>query len=221
MPELLIFDLDGTLIDSEPLAARAVSEVLIADGFPVSVEAMIARFTGVSSERMVQEVETEHGRPLAADFGERANALLAEIFTRELKTVPGAVAALDALAIPKCVASNSPPDYIEHALGLVALDRLFGPEARFSADQVARPKPEPDVFLHAAQTMGAAPEACLVIEDSFSGVRAARAAGMSVVAYVGGSHLSEPEAHVAALQAEGVAAVLRDYRDLPRLVAEL
>ena len=218
--DLLIFDLDGVLIDSEVLAARAIADVLHDDGFPVSAEEMIERFVGVSNARVIDVLSHEHGRPIAEDFIDRAMAAMAALFEAELAPIPGAPETLPKLSAPKCVASNSPPDYVARALDLTDLRAHFDGAALFSAAMVDRPKPAPDLFLHAADWAGVAAGDCLVIEDSIAGVEAARAAGMAVYGFVGAGHLRDPKAHAERLARHGARQVFHDFRDLPALLEE-
>ncbi|MGF1611559.1 MAG: HAD family hydrolase [Kiloniellales bacterium] len=220
MTDLVIFDLDGVLIDSELLAARALAEELADHGHEITIEAVIERFVGVSGAVLLADLARERGSPLPDDFTERARARMQALYRRELQPVAGAAGALAALTLPRCVASNSPVDYIERTLDITGLAGHFAPEARFSAEMVANPKPAPDVFLHAAETMGAAPARCLVIEDSVAGVTAARAAGMTVLGFAGAGHIADPPAHGARLREAGAQHLLDDFAALPDLIEE-
>lgn len=211
MTELVIFDLDGVLIDSEVLASRALAEELTALGHPITTEAVIERFVGVSSAVLLTDLAQERGAPLPDDFTERARARMQALYRRDLRPVTGAAEALAALTLPRCVASNSPADYIARTLDLTGLAAHIAPDARFSAEMVANPKPAPDVFLHAAETMGAAPARCVVIEDSVAGVTAARAAGMTVLGFAGAGHITDRTAHGSRLRAAGAQHLLDDF----------
>lgn len=218
MTELVIFDLDGVLIDSEALAGRALAEVLAADGHAITSEEVIARFVGVSNEAMTATIERESGRPLAADFDERAKTHMQALFATELRAVSGAEALLASLAPPVCIASNSPPDYIARTVALTGLEAFFPEAARFSSAHVARPKPAPDVYLHAAARMGAAADACLAVEDSPTGARAARDAGMRVCGFVGAGHVTDPAALAARLAEAGAATILHRLAELRAVI---
>lgn len=183
---LVIFDCDGVLIDSELLAVRAVVECLAEDGIEVSAEDILERYTGISTAAMVADLESRHGRALP-DFAHREQARLAGIFAGELRAIDGIDSLLDAISCRRCVASSGTPERIRLGLSLVGLFDRFHPHI-FSAAMVARGKPAPDLFLHAAAQMGAAAGDCLVIEDSLPGVAAAVAAGMVPVGFTGGSH---------------------------------
>jgi HAD superfamily hydrolase (TIGR01509 family) len=181
--DLVIFDCDGVLVDSERLAVRTEAEVLSALGWPLSESEIIERFVGRSAAYMHQEIERELGRPVDWDseFENRYRA----VFERELVPVAGIVDALERITVPTCVASSASLDKMRFTLGLTGLLGRFG-DRLFCADEVEHSKPAPDVFLHAARRMGAPPGRCAVIEDSVSGVAAAVAAKMRVFAYAGG-----------------------------------
>lgn len=184
---LVILDCDGVLVDSEPLSNRLLAEELTRAGLPTTVADSYERYLGRSwadNERVAEELL---GRPLPADLRPRFLARLTAALEAELQPVPGIVGALDALAtagVPTCVASSGEHEKIALTLGATGLAARF--EGRvFSAADVARGKPAPDLFLHAAARCGAAPARCVVVEDSPAGVAAGRAAGMRVLAYAG------------------------------------
>jgi HAD superfamily hydrolase (TIGR01509 family) len=181
--ELVIFDCDGVLVDSERLAIRSEARILANLGWRLDESEIIERFVGRSASYMQAEVERHIGRPLdwEAEFEPEYRA----IFARELVAVDGVVEALDAISTPTCVASSSSLEKLTFTLGLTGLlDRFVG--RLFSVDEVALGKPAPDVFLHAAAKMGAQPRRCAVIEDSVAGVAAGLAAGMAVYGFAGG-----------------------------------
>lgn len=183
--ELVIFDCDGVLIDSERLALRVDIEMLHELGWPLGEGEVIERFVGRSDRDTRAAIEAHLGRALPTEWDARLNVLYREAFAAELTAVPGVVGALDQISLPTCVASSGTHEHLRFTLGLTGLYARF--EGRiFSAEDVGRGKPAPDVFLHAAAQMGVAPERCLVVEDSHSGVQAARAAGMRVLAFAGG-----------------------------------
>lgn len=170
------------LVDSEPLANRVLGERLATLGLHLTLEETMRRFVGRTHEGCLALAREMLGRELPPDFGEKWDAALFEAFRRELKAIDGVAELVRGLEIPYCVASNSSPARMRVSLGAAGLLPLC--EGRlFSADAVARPKPAPDLFLHAAREMGAAPARCAVIEDTPTGVRAALAAGMAVFAY--------------------------------------
>ncbi len=182
---LVIFDCDGVLIDSEVLACRTAAETLAEFGFAITLDEYLA-FVGRSARDIRAMLEARFG-PLPAELSTTERARLFQRFEAELRPMPGAQAAVAGLALPVCVASSSDHDRLRLTLALTGLHGLFAP-AIFSATEVARGKPAPDLFLHAAGRMGVAPAACLVIEDSPAGVAAAVAAGMWAVGFTGGSH---------------------------------
>jgi HAD superfamily hydrolase (TIGR01509 family) len=203
--DLVIFDCDGVLVDSERLAVRIEAEVISSLGWPLTEAEIIERFVGRSDAYMQGEIERHIGKAVdwEADFAPRYR----ETFERELTPVDGVIDALDAITIPTCVASSGTHDRLRFTLGLTGLYERF--EGRiFSASEVVNGKPAPDLFLYAATRMGFAPPRCAVIEDSVAGVEAATAAGMPVFAYSGGV------TDAATLRRDGVV-VFSDMRSLP------
>ncbi|MGQ0510641.1 MAG: HAD family hydrolase [Betaproteobacteria bacterium] len=193
---LVIFDCDGVLVDSEPLANRVLHELLASLGLRMPLEEVMRSYIGRTRQGCVALTEEKLGRPVPATFVADWNALLFETFRRELQPVRGVKDLIGRLAGPFCVASNSSADRVRVALGATGLLERF--EGRvFTADEVARPKPAPDLFLYAARTMGFQPAHCTVVEDSATGVRAAMDAGMTVLAYAGAGH-ADPVALAAA-----------------------
>ena len=209
--ELVIFDCDGVLVDSERIGVRIDVVVLAKLGWALSEAEVIERFVGRSDEYMVGEIERELGHTLPAGWEGEFAPLYREAFETELAPVDGIVDALDALELPMCVASSSSHERIRYTLARTGLLERFDGRI-FSASDVANGKPAPDLFLHAAAAMGALPGACAVVEDSRWGVDAARAAGMRVFAYAGGVTPRER------LEVEG-AVVFDDMRTLPALLA--
>ena len=187
MEKLIIFDCDGTIVDSEIIAARVFPEVWGAMGVEMTSDYFICNFVGVGGDADVVKATM-------ARLPERAMEIADQKFFQALEAgllpVEGMSDLLESIAHKKCVASNSSLPYVENALRWTGLDRFFDGQV-FSATQVAKPKPAPDLFLHTARTMGFAPEQCLVIEDSFSGVMGAKNAGMKVVGFTGGRHFNE------------------------------
>ncbi len=216
--DLLIFDCDGVLVDSEVLACRAVSEALAEFGMSLPVEEVAERFLGRSSKDMYAALETDWGCVLSDAMRGRIRARSRELFDRELKPVIGIATALTMLGGPRCVASSSGPEAIAYKLGRTDLLRCFEPAALFSAHMVSRGKPEPDLFLHAAERMQAAPRGCLVIEDSVPGVTAAKAAGMTVFGFTGASHCRA--GHGERLSGAGADLVFAEMKALPSLIAQ-
>ena len=212
---LMIFDCDGVLVDSEPLSCRIDAEVLTECGVPYTAEDVARDFTGVSIKDQITRIEMERGIRLPDDFTERLNRTLFQRFETDLKPIDGVRDAILSLPFPRCVASSSIPERIALSLRITGLADLF--DNIFSSTQVARGKPAPDLFLHAASRMNAHPEECLVIEDSIAGVQAARAAGMRVIGFVGGSHCG-PE-HGEKLRRAGAPIIIERMSDLAAAVS--
>jgi HAD superfamily hydrolase (TIGR01509 family) len=217
LPELLIFDCDGVLVDSEVIFARVLGECLNAADFPATAEEALRLGFGRNRETLTAAVESRFRRALPEDFFDILRARTAHVLARELKPMPGVDDLLAALSRPRCVASNGHLDRVRERLALTGLLRFFEPHV-FSAVQVAAGKPAPDLFLFAAGRFGTHPEACLVVEDSLAGVAAARAAGMRVVGFAGGSHC--PQGHAAGLRAAGCLRVFEGMPDLAAFLAE-
>ena len=217
-PSLVIFDCDGVLIDSEIIAARAQSRALAAHGIAITPEEAARRFAGIPDADMWQTLQQESACSLPEGFAREYADGLAATFRQELRALPGALETVQALrerGLQVCVASSSTPPKLEAALKLVGLWDEFAPHV-FSTAQVAHGKPAPDVFLFAARQMRAAILDCVVVEDSVPGVRAARAARMRAVGYVGASH-SGPDQRQRLLD-EGASDVIDDLRRLPELL---
>jgi HAD superfamily hydrolase (TIGR01509 family) len=207
--DLVIWDCDGVLVDSERLAIRTESQILTELGWPLSESDVIELFVGRSSRYMQSVIEEHIGRPV--DWRVQFELRVREDCERELVPVEGVIAALDAITVPGCVASSSSHAMLNFKLGLTGLAERFAGRI-FSADDVAHGKPDPAVFLLAAVSMGVPPFRCAVIEDSASGVEAGLAAGMTVFAFSGGVTSAEK------LQRDGV--ILFDaMRQLPALLA--
>ena len=214
---LVIFDCDGVLVDSEPLANASFSRALKAEGLDWSIEETMRRLMGRSLKSCVEICEAELGRKLAADFVEKMQAVTYRSFRdAPLQPVPGvkgAVLALQRAGLDTCVASSGAPEKMKFTLGLTGLWDLFGGRI-FSSTQVPRGKPFPDLFLHAAISMNVQPSECIVVEDSVPGIQAARAAGMRPLAYAGAPYADR----------DGLAAaggfLFDDMKQLPGLVLQ-
>jgi HAD superfamily hydrolase (TIGR01509 family) len=216
-PDLVIFDCDGVLIDSEPISLARLTDNLNRIGVPIDLDTVARRFTGTSMTSIMAHIAADYGVATPEGFVEEVRADTLRAFERELKAIAGVAEVLEVLPDRRCVASSSDPARLAHALTLTGLLPLFGGHV-FSSTMVARGKPFPDLFLHAAARMEAAPEACLVVEDSVPGVTAARAAGMRVFGFAGGGHWRHDPA-AADLLAAGAALVFDDFRRLPELIA--
>lgn len=183
IPLLIIFDLDGTLVDSETLCNQAFLDLLPA--LTDTVETLVDRYRGAKLAVTMRDIESRLGITLPDDFEKRYRLRVAELFATDLKPVPGAADMLAALEHSFCIASSGPPEKIAHSLAVTGLAPYFGDRV-FSAYVVGSWKPEPGLFLHAAAAMGFAPAQCVVVEDSEVGLAAAAAAGMRVMHFVPG-----------------------------------
>lgn len=215
-PGLLIFDCDGVLIDSEVVACRVDAACLAEIGVAVTAEQIMARYVGIGLTEMLADIAQQVGRELPADLADAMRRRTAAAFATELRAIVGVEAVLSRPGQPRCVASGSEPARIHQSLTLTGLLQHFHPHV-FSATQVARGKPAPDLFLFASTAMQVLPANCLVIEDSVAGVQAARAAGMEVLGFAGGSHCRP--GHDDRLRDAGAAAVFTDMSRLPELLA--
>jgi len=210
--QLVIFDCDGVLVDSERLAVRVESEYLTELGWPLTEAEIMERFTGRTDAYMDEAIQAQLGDRLPEGWKDQFHRRYREAFAAELVPVDGVLEALDRITVPTCVASSGSHDKLRFTLGHTGLYERF--EGRiFSGYEVANGKPAPDLFLHAAARMGAEPARCAVVEDTRPGVQAARAAGMRAFGYAGG--LTPPHW----LEDHG-AVVFEDMRELPRLLAD-
>lgn len=208
-PAAVLFDCDGVLADSEGLVNRIVAEDLTARGWRLTTDQCRETFLGMAVTAMIPVIEARVG-PLPADWVPRLSHEIAAMMERALEPVEGAletVRAVTAAGIPVAVASNSAREELGAKLRRLGLDDAFGPR-RFSFEDVARPKPAPDIYVAAARACGAAPEDCVVVEDSLLGARAGIAAGCRVLGLTHGTDASvfraigaEPFAAMAALPA--------------------
>jgi HAD superfamily hydrolase (TIGR01509 family) len=198
--DLIIFDCDGVLVDSEVLSCGCLSAVLAGHGIALGLDEALERFVG-RSVTAVREHYGELGRPLPDRFPAELKARVRETFAASLSPIEGVAALLSSLEPPICVASSSDLDRVSFSLAMTGLAEYFGGRI-YTAQMVKRGKPAPDLFLHAAAEMGADPRHTLVIEDSVSGVRAGKAAGMTVWGFVGGAHYASRDGR-AMLRAAG------------------
>ena len=184
--DLVIFDNDGVLVDSEPISNTILAAYLTELGHPTSYEESIRDYMGSAMHRIHELVQERSGQRLPEDFDDVFHGRVFAAFERELQPVPGAVELLEKMAadeVPYCVASSGSHERIRVGHRKTGLDRWFGEGRVFSSQDVGRGKPAPDLFLYAAERMGVAPERCVVVEDSPLGVRAANAAGMDVYGF--------------------------------------
>ncbi|WP_281827239.1 HAD family hydrolase [Jannaschia rubra] len=210
--DLVILDCDGVLIDSEGLSGAVLIDALAEVGVAIDFDDFRTRMVGRSFPTVAAEIRAAHGIDLPPAFERDYRARLLARFEAELRVTPGVEAMLDALRVPACVATSSSPARVARSLELTGLAGRL-PHV-FTASQVARGKPAPDLFLFAARQMGAAAARCLVIEDSLPGIEAAQAAGMAVVRYTGGVHLAGRD-----LKHGPEVPVLDDWRAFPAMMA--
>jgi HAD superfamily hydrolase (TIGR01509 family) len=199
------------LVDSEPIAVRIDVEMLASLGIEITEQEVIERYVGRSPVVMDAMVEATVGPGLDPDWKAPWRRRFRQRYAAELMPVDGVLDALDRITVAVCVASGSSHESLRYKLGLTGLLERFG-DGVFSAEDVARGKPEPDLFLYAAASIGVAPAACVVVEDSVYGVQAARAAGMRVLGYAGGGMTP------AAVLADLGATVFCEMRELPGLI---
>jgi beta-phosphoglucomutase-like phosphatase (HAD superfamily) len=188
--DLVIFDCDGVLVDSELISIALIAELLESEGISLSVEEVGDRFVGRSHDFIMRSLHADFGPPSDAVRNFETTVLAA--FPGRLQPVEGMHEALARIDTATCVGSNGALDRVRLSLGLTGLDAWFAEEHLFSAEMVPRPKPSPDLFLHAAHRIGVDPSKVLVIEDSVAGVTAAVTAGMWALGFVGGSHARPP-----------------------------
>ncbi|CAL9495323.1 6-phosphogluconate phosphatase [Streptomyces sp. enrichment culture] len=211
--DLVIFDNDGVLVDSEPISNRLLAGYLTELGHPTSYEDSLRDYMGAAMHRVHDLIRERTGRGLPVDFDDVFHGRVFAAFERELAAVPGVVGVLEWLAadgVAYCVASSGSHERIRVGHRTTGLDRWFDDGRIFSSEDVGRGKPAPDLFLYAAERMGVAPERCVVVEDSPLGVAAAVAAGMDVVGFT---------AMTPAEKLGGAGKVFADMRELPGLLA--
>lgn len=218
--DLIIFDCDGVLVDSEIIAAQVESRLLTEAGYPISVEEMGERFAGMTWRNILLQVEKEADIPLSASLLDKSEKLLDARLARDVKIIDGVRLALSRLTTQRCICSNSSTHRLDMMLDKVGLKPYFAPHI-FSAKDLGpdRVKPKPDIFLHAAEKFNVSPGNVLVIEDSVHGIHGATAAGMRVVGFTGASHTYP--SHADRLTDAGAETVISRMADLPAVVAAL
>jgi HAD superfamily hydrolase (TIGR01509 family) len=212
---MIIFDCDGVLVDSEILSNAIDAELMTRAGWPITAQDLIRNHIGQPKAAIWQAIARESGAPWPDGLIEQADDLLIRAIEAELQPVQGIGAALAALPGRKAVASSSALPKLRLSLDRCGLLRFFDPHV-YSASQVARGKPHPDVFLFAAKSSGVDPATCVVVEDSVAGITAALAAGMKVYGFTGGLH-SYP-GHAEKLLSAGATAVIPRAKDLPKVL---
>ncbi|MGZ8332681.1 MAG: HAD family hydrolase [Allosphingosinicella sp.] len=210
-----MFDFDGVIVDSEILSNALLADALTALGHPTTLEQAVERYIGLNWRDTITIIETEIGRPLPADFRPRMREAF-ELRLGEVAAVAGVEAFLDALPpLPKAVASSSPTRWLSGSLERFGLARHFGGRLFSAAEHVARGKPHPDIYLHAARELGVEPGKALVLEDTAPGVTAAKAAGMTVVGLCAGLHCGANYAdRLRAARADHIAGTYTEVLDL-------
>ena len=212
---LIIFDCDGVLVDSEPIAHGLLAQMMTDLGHPMSTAESVQKFTGRSLADTLSRIEDVLGRSIPDQIGQRYRRLLLEHLRRDLKPIAGVKEAVAMLRYPRCVASSSSLERIHLSLEVTGLAALFGSNV-FSATQVTHGKPAPDLYLFAATKMAVAPKDCVIIEDSSLGVTAGRAAGMKVIGFIGGAHSMGDAARN--LASAGAYAIVSSMAELPTTV---
>ena len=215
--ELVIFDCDGVLVDSEIIGTRIEAELLAANGYTISVERLTKRFSGMSWKDILQAVEKERGLKLTDSLLDKVETVLDTRLPAEVHAIDGVRDVLSSLKYKRCICSNTKLSRVDAMLTRVDLKGFFAPDI-FSAKDLGegRSKPKPDIFLHGAERMGVRFSRTVVVEDSVHGVQAARCAGMRIVGFTGGSH-TYPD-HARRLREAGAHVVIPHMRDvLPTL----
>jgi HAD superfamily hydrolase (TIGR01509 family) len=216
--DLIIFDCDGVLVDSEVISCRAHADVLSRHGYPITADQVFERFLGRSTRQANLEIEAELGRKLPDDYHGDLQDELFRAFEADLEAIRGIHDVLDRVTQPVCVASSGSHERMKVSLGTTGLYQRLAPNI-FSSSQVKHGKPAPDLFLFAAAEMRVPPVRCVVIEDSLAGIAGARAAGMKVLGFYGGSHCRPGYAD--ALRRAGADLTFEDMRQLPDLVGRV
>jgi HAD superfamily hydrolase (TIGR01509 family) len=221
-PELIIFDCDGTLTDSEALNNQATADLLAELGYPqYDYQFCLNELVGMTMTAVKAMVEEREGVKLPDDFIQRFINMVLQRMKNGLRPVPGAVEAVDTLSAKykTCVASNGERDNVIQSIKAIGVYGYFGEDRTFTKIQVPRGKPFPDLFLFAAQKMGIAPEKCLVIEDSLPGAQAGMAAGMQVIGITAVCH--EPEVVAENMKKAGVATIFHTWAEILGHIAPL
>ncbi|MGX8009183.1 HAD family hydrolase [Mesorhizobium sp. ORM8.1] len=219
-PDLIIFDCDGVLVDSEIVAARIEAELLTSAGFEISAEELSETYAGLTFKDIMMRVEEKSQIPFQASLIDRAEELVDRKLRADVRIIDGAREAVASVTAPRAVCSNSRTERVEFMLEKVRLLPFFAGRIFSGLDIPSKkPKPAPDVFLYAAEKLGANPRNTFVIEDSVHGIAGARAAGMRVIGFTGASH-SYP-GHADALTEAGAETVIRRWPELNSTIAAL
>ena len=186
----ILFDNDGTIVDSEIIAVRATLQLLRPYGFEMSEQAYSQRFPGLLERDILAIIRQEHGVEVDDDYFEQLRELHTQGFDRDLRVIPGMEAIFRSMRVPKSMVSNGSVRHVERCLRQVGLHEVLDGFI-FSAEQVARPKPHPDVYRHALEQLALHPSETIAVEDSPTGVQAAKEAGLRVVGFLGAAHIFE------------------------------
>ena len=216
---MVIFDCNGVLVDSEPIANAVLANAFAEAGVALTADALAREFHGRRLSDICSTVATASKRQLPADFARKVAAATLERLGAELRAVPHAAHALRWIRGPKAVASSSPVERIRLSLETTDLLGFFEEERLFSADLVTRGKPAPDLYVHAAEQLAVKPAECIVVEDSAAGVAAAHAAGMKPIGFVGASRAEGSQ--LRDLEAAGARTVIADLRTLQSAIIAL
>lgn len=214
--QAMIFDFDGVIVDSEILSNAILADALTALGHPTTLEQAVERYIGLNWRDTIEIIEAEIGRPLPDDFRPGIKEAF-QLRLDEVTAVAGVEAFLDSLPpVAKAVASSSPTEWLRASLERFGLAHHFGDRLFSAAEHVSLGKPHPDIYLHAAKELGAEPGEAIVLEDTAPGVRAAKAAGMTVVGLCAGLHCGP--GHGERLRAAGADHIAGSYEDVRKLV---
>lgn len=215
MIDHLICDCDGVLVDSEIIADRVMLETLSATFPGLDFEPVVKTAFGQQTSRFLEGIEKTFDITLPANFFDAIEHNVEIELAASLSPINGVREALQRVTLPAAVVSNSRMARVNASVRRAGLQQIFG-ERIFSAEQVARPKPYPDVYLFAAKTLGVEPTRCIVVEDSIAGLNSARAAGMKTIAFVGASHI--PDGYADALRNMGITRIMKHMDELPALI---
>jgi len=219
-PDLVIFDFDGTLVDSEIIAARVEAELITASGYEITAEEVSELYAGLTFKDILLRIEEVAAIPFQVSLIDQAEELVDQRLRNEVRIIEGAREAVGSVTTKRCICSNSRSERIGFMLEKSGLGPFFTGRIFSSLETPSgKPKPAPDVFLHAATTLGANPENTFVIEDSVHGIAGAKLAGMRVIGFTGAAH-SYP-GHADVLTEAGAETVIRRWADFPGVIAAL
>lgn len=219
VPRLIIFDFDGVIADSEPLASAVLADIISELGHPITTNDVIRLFTGFRSQEVYAAIETMIDRPLPPDFVSILRKRRSASYERYLTAVAGVRDYMSAFAsTPQCIASQSSLEYLAAALKIIGLTESFQ-DAVYSAAGMERGKPHPDIYLHAAKKMGVEPARAIVVEDSVLGVQAGVAAGATVIGLLAGSHILS--GHEQSLREAGAHHIARTFAEATNVTRSL